>query len=184
MAPLLRRGLTHDAAHVGDEAHGQHAVRFVQHQLFHLAQVQLAPGNKVDEAPRGAHENIDPALLENAALALEVHAPHHGQHPQPGEAAKALGVVGNLQGELPGWGHDEGPRRARRQERILGEFKLVGDDRDKEGGGFSRPRLRLPHHVIVGEGVGERFPLNRGAGGEAEGLDGLHEGAWQPELFK
>ena len=37
LAAFLRRRLAHDAAHVGDEAHGQHAVRFIEHQLFDLA---------------------------------------------------------------------------------------------------------------------------------------------------
>jgi len=176
--------LAHDAAHVGDEAHGQHAVRFIEHQLFDLAQVELAPGDEVNQAPGGAHQDVDAMVFKDASLAFEIHSAHDGEHTESRKLTEALRIVGNLHGQFPGGGHDEGSGRTRWQQWILRELKLVGDDRDQEGSGFSRPRLCLPHDVIIGQGMGERFRLNGGAGGEAQGFNGLFERAWEPKFFK
>ncbi len=52
----------HDAANVDDEAHVEHAIRFIQHQHFQLAQGQCALGQQIQQTARGGHQNVDTEL--------------------------------------------------------------------------------------------------------------------------
>ena len=54
-----------------DKAHVEHAVGFVEHQHLHLAQVQHALLQQVEQASRGGHQNVH-AFFQRADL--RVHA--------------------------------------------------------------------------------------------------------------
>ena len=94
-----RRGLG-DALHGFDEAHVQHAVRFVQHQQLDARQIHAAPLQLIDQAPRRRDQNVE--RLRQRAVLLEVrHAAHDHCDPHLAhELAVGDGGLGDLLRQL------------------------------------------------------------------------------------
>ena len=55
------RQQVHDAAHVGPEAHVEHAVGLVEHQHLDLGEVHVAALMEVEQTARGRDEEVDAA---------------------------------------------------------------------------------------------------------------------------
>ena len=53
------RSLRHQALDVGQEAHIEHLVGFVEHEYAHLREVEVALLGEVDEATRGSDHHLD-----------------------------------------------------------------------------------------------------------------------------
>ena len=58
----VRPDLAHDLAELGLEAHVEHAVRLVEHEVRHAAEVRHAGLEEVDEAARRRDDDLDAAL--------------------------------------------------------------------------------------------------------------------------
>ena len=65
--PALGRQGGGDRLHVLGEAHAQHLVSLVKHEVAHSAQVQGALVDEVDDAPGGTHDHLG-ARLQGADL--------------------------------------------------------------------------------------------------------------------
>ncbi len=58
----------------GNKAHVQHTIALIQHQDFHVIQVQIAATHEVQQAPRSGHHQIHHMIGEAIELLLVVHA--------------------------------------------------------------------------------------------------------------
>ena len=163
---LLGAGL-HDAAHAGPKAHVKHAVRLVQDENLHVAEVDVVVLHEVDEAARRGHEQVA-AGLERADLTVELGAAHDHDRGLAGLGTDLARDVLDLRGELARGRDDEGERPAR-----LGDLLAVSDalERGKrEGAGLARARLGAGQDVSPVENGGDGCGLDGGWRGEAEGI--------------
>ena len=158
LALVARRAFFHDALHVGQEAHVEHAVHLVEHEDFDASEGNLALLEVVEQAARGGDENIDAALEFVALLAVADAAVESGGA-QVGEAGEVAEGFVHLHGELAGGFEDEDAGVA------LTAFFEAGEDRQREGGGFAGAGLGGTHEVLAGEHDGNRAFL-MGVGSE------------------
>ena len=89
-----------------DKTHVQHAVRFVEHQNLHLAQVQRTLAGVVQQATRRGHQNIYAAAqLFNLCTHADTAKHHHGRQVQV--FAVGANALFDLCGEFACWRHDQ-----------------------------------------------------------------------------
>ena len=55
---LFFRGHTHDAPHLRNKPHVQHTICFINHKNLNLVQVNIPIPGKINQTPRGCHQNI------------------------------------------------------------------------------------------------------------------------------
>src|SRR5690606_21791680 len=80
----LGRCLTNDLADLGNEAHVEHAVGFVEdHHLDHV-QVHVAALVEVQQPSRGGDQDVAIAAFQLLELFVEVHAADEAHHVQAG----------------------------------------------------------------------------------------------------
>jgi hypothetical protein len=178
------RRLVDDAAHVGNEAHVEHAVGFVDHQHFHAAQVDDAPVDEVEQPSRRRHEYVDGTFGQLQTLFVEVHAADNADHDCVHVLREIASVLLDLDREFPCRGEHQGARCSGRVGRRLRVLPLSRQYRDEKRSGLAGACLRLTGHVVVRETVRQHFALNRGAVFEAEIGDGAHDGQRQGEVVK
>ena len=89
-----------------DEAHVQHLIGLIQHQMFGLGQVHSATVHQVDQTAGGRDQNIG-AAVQNGDLAVDRLAAHHGAHVDRGMIGQHVQVVGNLVHQFAGWGQHQ-----------------------------------------------------------------------------
>ena len=75
-----------DAAHIGQEAHVEHAVGLVQHQHFDARQVDGALADMIEQATGAGHDDFG-ATPERGKLAAHADAAVDGDAAQAGAAA-------------------------------------------------------------------------------------------------
>jgi hypothetical protein len=97
---VLRRAAEHDALHVGNEPHVQHAVGFVDDEDLDLREIDVLPLAEVQQAARGGHHDVHVLVAQDGALPLHVHAAINGQGAQPAVFAQVFGVAGDLHAQL------------------------------------------------------------------------------------
>ena len=139
---LLGGGVGEDALDVFLEAHVQHLVGFVEDQESQVGDVQRALLQVVDDAARGAHDDLGAAAQAGELDAVGLAAVDR----QHGDAAEVVGEglegVGDLERELAGRGEHE---------RLGGADLAVdaGEDRQREGGGLAGAGLRQADDVAA-----------------------------------
>ena len=101
-----------DALDVGDEAHVEHAVGFVDHQDLDAVQQQLAALEMVEQAARRGDHHIG-AAIELAVLIVIGHAADQQRHGQLVALAENLEMVGDLGGKLARGLQNQRARHAR-----------------------------------------------------------------------
>ena len=171
---LLRR-LVDQAAHGPEESHVHHAVRLIEHDDAHLAQVHVTPGNQVLEPARAGHDDVctTPQRLALRSVAgasverddsLGVRAQKAGQH------------LSHLFRQFAGRHQDErsGPSR-------LGAGG-VRDQREAEGQRLAGSCRRLPTDVAPGQGFRNGRHLNRKRVRNSEVSEALRQGRANPEV--
>ena len=179
-----RRQQRHDPLDVGDEAHVEHAIGFVEHEDLDLAEVHALVLDVVQQAARGRDEDLD-ASAHDRQLLLDVDAAVDDGRAQ----ARVLAVLADrfldLDRELARGRQDQrtdrvaGRRRAR--VRVLGQ--LV-EDRQAEAGGLAGAGLGAAHDVLAGEDDRDGLLLDRGGGGVTGLGHGAEELRPQAELRK
>ena len=122
----------HEAFDVGEESQVEHFVGLVEDENAHLAQDQVRLVGEVEQATRGADDNVD-ALLECRDLRLVRTAAVDGQNLEtavadPEVLAGVLEVAGNLDAQLAGGNDDQSAGRAVENSRAV----LGGDDAMQE----------------------------------------------------
>ena len=152
----------HDLAHVGQEAHVEHAVGLVQHEHLDAGEVAGALLDEVDQTSGRGYEQVD-AALEGLALRL-VGEPAHDD----GDVVVRLGADGgrdvlDLLGELA----------RRREHEHEGALAAPGvgegvEGGEEEGGGLAGAGLGGRHHVPACEDLGDGLGLHGGGQRVAE----------------
>src|SRR5579885_1212175 len=95
-----------------DEAHVQHAVGLVQHEMSHLAEVDRALPGKIQEPSRGGDQEIA-TRTQGVDLRVDADAAEDNADTRPGMSPVLTSALGYLGGKLPRRCEDERPWRAR-----------------------------------------------------------------------
>ena len=184
LAILLARGGAHDALDLGDKAHIQHPVRLVQHQYFHMVQVEIAATHEIQQAAGGRHHQVHHRGVQAIELLLVIHAADQGDHLQVGVPRQVNGVLGDLHHQFPGGGDNQGPGFAHEALLLNGIAQQVIENSDQEGGGLAGAGLGLADGIVALQGVGQDGGLDGGAVLEAEIGNGMHQLIAQAQVVK
>ena len=139
-------------AHVGVEAHRQHAVGFVVDQHLEAVEGEGPPKQEIEQAPRGAHHDLRP-LLEGVRLWAVSHSPVNHRDAEADVAAQPLGLLPHLPGKFAGGNQDEG--LAVRSFRV----QTLQHGQDVRAG-LTAPGAGLDHQVPAGEHARDRTGLD------------------------
>ena len=152
--PLLR-DLRKNGVDILREAHVQHLVRLVHHDMGHSRKRDGPALHQVKQPSRGRNDYMHP-VFQRAYLALDGRTAVHRQHLQSVHILRiVIQVSCNLQAQLS--------RRAEYQGlgTIVPDIGLL-DQRQPERRGLARSRLRQRHHVVaVFQKVGYDLLLHR-----------------------
>ena len=151
-----------DPLDVGDEAHVEHAVGFVDHQDLDVVQQDAAALDVVEQPARRGDQHVG-AALEDALLVGEAHAADQQRHVELVVLAVDVEVFGHLGGQFARRLQDERSRHARLGA-ALGENI---DHRQDEGGGLSGARLGTSEDISAHQDDGDGLFLDRGGLGIA-----------------
>ena len=162
LAFSLLRQLRHDPLHVRNKPHVEHAVRLVDDQNLDLRKIEVSAARIIDDAPRGADDEID-RLPQGTALLLMVHAAEYDDAGQPGEDAERFGILMDLHRKLAGRRQYEGTRPARLAVTLRRIVQEARESRQQERGRLAGSGLRLAGQVAPLKQRRKRQRLDRGA---------------------
>ena len=161
-------GQREEALDIREEAEVEHLVGLVEHDDAGVAEVEVALLGEVDEAPRGADDDLD-AALQRLDLGLVGAPTVDGEHADAALPARPLEVAGDLHGELAGGRHGQGLRLAGERHRGEGLVARRDDpvqDRDAEAERLAGAGLGLPDDVVPGQRDREGHRLDRERAGD------------------
>src|SRR5258706_12956800 len=95
----MRRTLLHDLADVGEEAHVEHPISFVEDEILDPAKLTGPLLQMVEEAPRRGHDYIH-AGPQSLTLAAVANPAEHDRHRDIGKAREIADGSFDLGGEL------------------------------------------------------------------------------------
>ena len=156
-----------DALDVGDEAHVEHAVGFVDHQQFDAGEQQASALGMVEQAAGRRDQHVD-AAHQLGVLIVERNAADDQRDVELVVLAVFLEMFGDLRGEFARRLENERARHARARAALL-EHR---EHRQHEGGGLAGAGLRNAEHVAACENVRNGLLLNGGGGFVAGRFDG------------
>ncbi len=170
-----------DFLNIADKAHIEHPVRFIKHQIFDLAEIDMALVHKIEQAARCCNQDIDTG---DHCLNLRL-----GTCPAIDQGAFqmqvfriGLDILGNLYRQLPRWRKDQGAGAFRCALALSGQKFL--DQGKREGGGFTGARLRNCDQVFALHHGGNRLFLDGSHGFIAALFDSAKDGLVQTEVCK
>ena len=178
--PRLREVLDH-ASQVVDEPHVHHGIRFIEHEVVQVPQVDEALVHEIQQPPgRGDHNVNATAKFLNLPVLADAAKKGHGE--QLHALRVAEDVVFDLHRQFPSRGEDESANWA---ELTTVPFEVEAVDHGKaEGRSFSGSGLCDPEDVITGEHFGNGLGLNGGWGFIAQRLDGLQYRRAEAQIVK
>ena len=147
------RHFRHDALHVGEKTHVEHAVNFVEHEDVDVVEAHFALLHEVEQAARRRGEDVH-AVREILALLAVADAAVDDGHAQVGILGKILERLLDLHREFARGLEDEAAHLAVRREPL--------ENRQRERRGLARARLCRADHVAAGEHHRDRLRLDRG----------------------
>ena len=167
-----------------DEAHIKHAVGLVEHQNLHLAQIEHALLQQVEQAPGRGHQDVDAFFY---ARYLRVHANPAKYHGRGDLHVLAVGLhrLFNLRRQFAGGRQDQDPdaQAAKFVARWAVGAELVQYGQHK-GRGFASAGLRPAQQVLPCKYGRNSLGLNRRWGDIALLEHSLEYGRGQIEFFK
>ena len=173
---LLRQHLEH-ALDVADEAHVEHAVRFVEHEDLHFGERHGALLAQVEQAARRRDQDVA-AMPRLVDLRFLGDAAEDDQRAQVAVLAVVDDALRDLRGELA-------RRREHQRARIASAAGAeLLQHRQREAGGLAGAGLRAGEHVAAGEHGGNRLGLDGGGNGVALVGHGTEQLGLEPESFK
>jgi hypothetical protein len=172
--PVLRAALD-DAFHVGQEAHVEHPVHFVEHEDGEGVEAQFAGVEKIHQAADGGDDDVH-AGAQVAALFAVADAAVDDGGAQVGEAAAIAEGGLHLGGEFAGGFEDD---HARADGLVGAELRENGKG---ERGGLARAGLRRADQVASGEDNRDGAQLDGRGIGVAHGLHSAQHVGRQPEF--
>ena len=179
--PIGRQRGQH-AADVADEAHVEHAVRLVEHQVAHLGEVDRALVDVVEQAARRGDDDVH-ALAQRVDLRPRADAAEDQDGALVQVAAEVLERLAHLGGEFAGRHQHQQARCARtaRVRLILGEALQQRQCKRRRLAGAGLGGGEQVATVVHG---GNGALLDGRRGDVAQFLDGAQEVGRQAELIK
>ena len=168
---LFRQRL-HDAADLRQEAHVEHAVGLVEHEILKAGEVAMTLTHEVDKTAGGGDDEVHGGAERLDLRALADAAEDGGDLERQIFRVNA-DVFLDLHDELAGGGDDEHPGAAAAGG-VLGEGKQ-GEDREDKGGGLAGASLGDADEVMAGEDLGNGLDLDGGGLGISSLLDCLED---------
>ena len=154
--------MAQDALQVGQEADVQHAVRLVQHHVFHLVEHRVLGLDMVQQTPGRGHQHFHP-FFQLQRLGLHVHAAKHHRTAQAGVFCVELDLLGHLVSQLAGGQqHQSAHRVPRRGRRAVFMLEQTLQQRQRERRRLASARLCSTHHILAREHHGNGFSLDGG----------------------
>ena len=168
----------HDPLHIGEEAHVEHAVGFIEDEVGEVAKVDEALRVQVEQPSGRGDEHID-AAAERIHLGADAHTAE-----DDGGLDGEAGTVGikplcNLGRQFAGGGEDQCTDGARITTGLGSEALEHGEG---EGGCLSRARLGNTEEVSAGKQRRNRLVLNRSGSGVALVGQRAQKGLDEPEI--
>ena len=157
-----------DALDIGNEAHVEHAVGFVDHQDLDAVQHQLATLDMVEQPARRGDQDVG-ATVDLDILVVERHAADQQRNGQAVVAAEPLEGFMDLRRQLPGGLEDQCPRHAGPAR----PFSRSDQHRQGEGGSFPRTGLGEAQDIPALQGWWNGFGLDGGRNLEAGSPNGF-----------
>mmetsp|Transcript_28591 Transcript_28591/g.92229 ORF Transcript_28591/g.92229 Transcript_28591/m.92229 type:complete len:285 (+) Transcript_28591:875-1729(+) len=152
-----------DRLHLGLEAHVDHAIGLIKHDIVALVEHYQASLQAVDETSRSSDEDLY-SLPDGEALlldTLDASSAHQREAADVHELAERDGLVVDLVRQLAGGSEDERERPFRR--RVLSDGRLLGDVDEHgkhEGGSLTGACLSDADHVPVEEAERDALHLD------------------------
>ncbi len=168
----LHRQQRHDAADIGQKAHVQHAVGFVEHQDFNAAQVHRALLHVVEQAAGGGDNDVNTAA-QFRDLGVEAHAAENHRRFEFDVLAVGLDRVIDLGAQLARRRKDQHAHRMLHRLAVVGDIGLgdAGAQQlqygQREAGGLSGAGLRSAEQIAPGQHNGNGLRLDGGCFGIA-----------------
>ena len=164
-----------DPAQVGQEAHVEHVIGFVEHERLDAREPQRALTDQVED-PAGAadHDLGPPPQRRDLGAHRDAAEDRRGADPREAREQADLGV--DLPRELARRGEDQ---RARARPGRGSSRRC--EQRQREGGRLAGAGLGEAEHVAAVERRGDGLGLDRARRLEAGGADSAAQGAVEPE---
>ena len=149
-----------DLADVVNEAHVEHAIRFVEDKNLDIGKVDRSLTDVIEETTGRGHEDVD-AATESVDLGIDPYpAEDHGR-----AEVQAFAVAGHTRADLGGEFACRREDEAARTLRTRAAFRETLEHRQSEGGGFARTGLRAAHEITTLKDRGDGLRLDQGGFG-------------------
>ena len=168
-----------DALDVGNEAHVQHAVGFVDDQQFDAGEQQPAAFGVIEQPARRRDQHVD-AARQLGVLVAERDAADQQRDVELLAGAVFVELLLDLGGEFAGRLEDQGAGHSGPGAALFQH----GEHRQDEGRGLAGAGLGDAENVSAGQNMGNRLFLNGGRGGVTGGRDGGEHLVGQAEMGK
>ena len=184
LAFALRRRGVHDAAHVRDEAHVQHAVGLVDDEHLHAVQVQDVPLVEIQQAAGRRDHHVDRFVDQLLLLLVEIHAAEDGHRVERAVATDGVRLLLDLHDQLARRREDQDAGTADPAARRRRMAQQAREQADQERGGLARAGLRAPGRVDPLKRLRENGRLDRRAVLKAEVGDRVQDLRGQVEILE
>ena len=138
------RGQAEDPFDIGDEAHVEHPVRFIDHHDLHAGQQQLAALEMVEKPARRGDQHVN-ALVDQLVLLFEGHTADQKRLGQLQVFCVGVEVFRHLCGQFACRAKHQTARHARPR----APPRQQGDHRQREAGGLAGTRLGDTQNVAA-----------------------------------
>ena len=167
-----------DLLHIVDEAHVEHAVRFIENEVGDAAELDMALLQKIEQPARRRHHDVD-AARQRGDLGTLRDATEDDRLAEAETGAVGAEIVVDLNRELARRRQHQCARTTR-----TGPFRVTGkllQDGKRERGRLAGARLRDAEQIFAGEQMRDGLLLNRGRNGVAFGSQRTQNGLGQTE---
>ena len=149
--------MTEHATDVGQEAHVEHAIGFVEHEVLEAAQLRVRLPEMIEQPPRRPDDDVD-AAAEGVLLRAHADAAIHGKAAERRVDGEILQIFDNLRRQLARRRDDERARGARPAARLLHE---AVQNRQQKRRGLPAARLGTCKKIAACERGWNGVGLNR-----------------------
>src|SRR5437764_589233 len=167
--------LFYDPPDIGQETHVEHPIDFIEHENVHVAKMQCALLEMIEQPTRRRDQNIDTALEILALLAVTDTAVHDGRA-QIGKAPIIAKRGLDLSGQLA--------RRFQNKTTKLPVTSEQGQDWQREGGGLAGACLCGADQIFARKNKRERAELDRSRLDKPHSLGAAHYFLGKTKLVK
>ena len=143
--------MLHDAAHIRQESHVEHAIDFVEDQNFDISKMHCALLKVIEQPARRRDQDINAAFQVLTLLAI-ADTTVHDRRAQVGETSIIAKGRFDLRGQLPGWFKNK-----------TAKFSVMTKEcknRESKCRRFASTGLRGTDQVFAGENDRERAQLD------------------------